>query len=105
MQSHAPKSRAFISYATADKVFVQWLADSLAALNVRLWVDYAEIRVGDSIVERINEGLGRADTLVVVLSRASVQSRWVKQELNSAFFQSVSTKQLRILPVLMEYCE
>jgi hypothetical protein len=45
-----------------------------------------------------------ADYLVIVLSRASVSSRWVEEELNAALSNQISGKGV-VLPVLLEDCE
>jgi TIR domain-containing protein len=55
-------------------------------------------------VGKISEGLKDADYLVVVLSQASVSSRWVEQELNAALTNQIAGKGI-VLPVLLEDCE
>lgn len=61
--------------------------------------------MGDSIVEKVFDGLSASDTLVVVLSPASVTSRWVKEELDASVMRRLSEGNIRILPVLLEDCE
>ena len=48
--------------------------------------------------------LKEADYLVIVLSQASVSSRWVELELNAALTNQISGKGV-VLPVLLEDCE
>lgn len=64
-----------------------------------------EIKVGDSITEKINEAIRRNDYLIVVLSKASVKSEWVKKELNAALMKELKKKSVVVLPLLMEDCE
>lgn len=48
----------FISHASPDKAdFVQPLAEGLTAEGVRVWYDDFEINYGDSLREKIDEGL------------------------------------------------
>jgi len=100
------KPTVFISYCHADSGPVDWLADELEAGGVDVWIDKWKIKVGDSITERINEGITASDFLIVVLSRSSVNSRWVKEELNAATVKKIEEeKHAFILPVLLEDCE
>ena len=96
--------RVFVSYPGANKPFVKELVRALRSLAV-LWVDYLEIRVGDSIVDKVAEGLREADVLIVVLSKASVGSRWVTEEINAAFIAMVEGNGVRLCPALIESCD
>jgi formylglycine-generating enzyme required for sulfatase activity len=102
----ARKPTVFISYCHADSHFVDRLADDLKASGVDVWIDKWKIKVGDSITQKIDEGIGASDRLIVVLSRASVSSKWVREELNAATIKNVEReKHAYILPVLIEDCE
>jgi TIR domain len=56
----------FISYSHSDKDSVNKLAAHLAQNKVRVWVDTWKLRVGDSIVSRIQQAIQDASTLLVV---------------------------------------
>lgn len=99
------KPRVFISYSSQDKSFVDKLYDDLRPFKIFVWYDRWEIAVGDSIVDKISEGLETSVTLIIVLSQASVSSRWVKEELNTIIMRRMSDSDIRILPVLIESCE
>lgn len=100
------KPTAFVSYAHADSLFVDELVRKLKAHGVNVWIDKWEVRVGDSIVEKINHGIGAADYLLIVISQASVKSRWVAEELNAGIIKNVEdSKGAFILPVLIERVE
>src|SRR5207245_3829644 len=58
----------FICHASEDKAFVRRLVASLAALGVDCWFDEFELRIGDSLVAKIDEGLARSRHGDVVLS-------------------------------------
>lgn len=67
------KSRwtAFISHASEDKSSVaRPLANMLSERGVRVWVDESEIRVGDSLRNKIDEGLSHSEFGVIVLSHS-----------------------------------
>ena len=100
------KPVGFISYSHTDSKFADWLAEKLKASGVAVWIDKWEIKVGNSITQKINEGIIASDFLIVVLSRASVNSKWVREELNAATIRNVEQKKHAfILPVLIEECE
>jgi formylglycine-generating enzyme required for sulfatase activity len=100
------KPTVFISYSHADSHFVNQLADQLKASGVNVWIDKWMIKVGDSITHKINEGIGASDWLIVVLSCASVNSKWVREELSAATIRNIEQdKHAFILPVLIEDCE
>ena len=73
----------FLSYSHQDADFVGQLATRLVEADARVWVDTWEINVGDSLVDRIQEAIQDAGALLVVLSRASVESEWCRRELNA----------------------
>ena len=61
-----------ISYAHEDSAFVDVLAANLFKNRVPVWVDRWELKVGDSILRKIESAIQDADALLVVLSKASV---------------------------------
>lgn len=97
--------RVFLSHSTQDKDFVENLASRLTKAGLDVWYDKWEIRVGDSIAEKIEDGISASDFLIVVLSKNSVKSPWVRRELDAAITREISRKGAYILPVLAENCE
>jgi hypothetical protein len=100
-----PGRTAFISYAHRDASFVARLAEDLVASGVGVWLDRWEIKVGHSISDRIQEGIQDSDYLVIVLSPNSVNSSWVREELNAARIRQLESRQVVVLPVLYQDCE
>ena len=93
----------FISHASEDKDrFVRPLAEALRARGVTVWYDEWELRVGESLVDRINEGLGRSQFGVVVLSPAFFTRNWSRAELQA--FATLEMQQSRslLLPVWLD---
>jgi hypothetical protein len=95
----------FMSHNHRDKTFVRALAQDLRALGVTVWLDEAEIRVGDSLIEKISTGIDAMRFLGVVLSPNSVDSRWVKEELNQALVNQLSSHGGTVLPIMLVDCE
>jgi len=98
-------SSIFLSYNKADKRFVQKFADRLTKTGVFVWLDERELNIGDPFIDRISKAIDRADYVGAILSRNSVQSSWVKKELELAMTKEIKGKKVVILPVLIEDCE
>ena len=73
--------------------------------GLNVWYDQWEIRVGDSLISKIDDGIKSQDYLVVVLSKASVSSEWVRRELNAGLMKELSQMRVVVLPLLIEECE
>ncbi len=95
----------FISYSSKDREFVSRLASDLRALGISVWWDKWEMKVGDSLSRKIQDGIAQAGWLAVVLSRNSVCSPWVERELNAAMVRELESKQVFVLPVLADDCD
>lgn len=95
----------FLSHSSADKTFVEKLAKDLEGVGVNVWFDKWEIKVGDSLTGKIEEGLQANDYLGLVLSPAAVASEWVKAELSAAWCRQMSSRKIVVLPILYQDCE
>ena len=97
--------KLFISYSHKDQGFVQKLAADLRYLGADLWIDFAEIKVGDSLIERIRQGIDGSEFVAVVLSQHSIDSNWVQREMDVAMNQEIIGKRIRVLPILLDDVE
>ncbi len=95
----------FISYSHQDKDFVNQFAAHLMQHRTWIWVDRWELSVGDSIVQKVQEAIKDASALIVVLSKASVNSEWCKKELSAGLVRELDEKRVIVLPALIEDCE
>ncbi|MFG5778870.1 toll/interleukin-1 receptor domain-containing protein [Comamonas sp. J-3] len=95
----------FLSHNSQDKPFVRRLARDLDVHGVKCWIDEAEIKVGDSLIEKIRQGLDSMSYVAVVLSPDSVNSAWVQKEIDVAMNQEILGKQVKVLPLLYRKCE
>jgi len=93
---------AFISHSTKDKPFVRKLAADLVSNGVKVWLDEQRILVGDSIPEKIAQGLAESDFFLVVVSKNSVESAWVSKELNTALVQEIERRKVTVLPIKLD---
>jgi hypothetical protein len=96
--------RVFLSHTSADKPFVSRLAVDLRGNNVPVWYDRWELKVGDSLLRRIDEGITGSGFLAVVLSENSTKSAWVEKELHAAIAREMDEKRVFVLPLLIDDC-
>lgn len=93
---------AFLSHSSKDKPFVRRLAADLVAHGVKVWLNEQRILVGDSIPEKIAQGLAESDFFLIVISRNSVESSWVKRELNSALVHEIERRKVKVMPIRLD---
>jgi hypothetical protein len=92
----------FISHASEDKDAVtRPLAEELRSRGVKVWLDEAELRIGDSLRRKVDAGLARSRFGVVILSRAFFAKGWPQYELDGIVSRSVSGEQT-LLPLWHE---
>lgn len=95
----------FISYNHRDNEFAERLSLEIIRENIKVWKDSWRIGVGDSLIGKIQSGLEGADFLCVILSKNSIESAWVKKELNAAFIREIEESKITILPVVIDEVE
>ena len=90
----------FICHASDDKdEVVRPLAILLRKQGRRVWVDEVEIKLGDSLRQKIDDGLARSRFGLVVLSPAFFGKHWPRLELDGlAARENLSGKKV-VLPV------
>lgn len=95
-------SSIFLSHSHADKPFARKLATDLRKAGHAVWIDEAEINIGDSLIEKIRDGLDQVDFVAAILSSASIASPWVTRELDIASNREMEEKRVVVLPLLLE---
>lgn len=93
-------SHIFFSYSRDDSEFVLDLAKKLRAEGRNVWLDQLDIETGERWDRSIEKALEEADVLLVVLSKTSVDSDNVMDEVSFALEEGK-----RVLPVLYEDCD
>lgn len=89
----------FISHATEDKDdFVRPLAAALTSLGLKVWFDEWTLTLGDSLRQKIDEGLLASDFGILVLSKDFFAKPWPKAELGGLFAREMHGRKV-ILPV------
>lgn len=95
----------FVSYAQADKGVARQVAEALRDAGLLVWIDAWDLAPGDSIAERIDQGIASSDILLVLLSQSSVASQWVQKELSTALSGELRDRAITVIPALIEDCD
>ncbi len=95
-------SSAFLSYSHEDKAFARRLAADLRRNGHIVWIDEGEIKVGDSLIEKIRDGIDRVDYVIALISNASINSPWVKKELDIASNREMEQGRVVVLPAILD---
>ena len=100
--SQAPLgATVFISHSHADKKrFVESFVNALISRGLNIWYDSRDLRVGESFWDRIGTEVDRSMFVIVVLSKNSLRSAGVGEELRIARLQNVS--RVKVLPILID---
>lgn len=94
--------KIFLSHNSKDKPFVRRLGQAFSRYGVKTWIDEGEIKVGQSLIEKISNGIVESDYFGIILSKNSIQSEWVNKELKIALHKEIKEKKLSILPILLD---
>ena len=73
----------FICHASDDKeAIAQPIHKALTEVGLHAWLDESEIRLGQSIRQKINEGLASCRSATVILSRPFFSKNWTQYEMD-----------------------
>jgi len=97
--------QVFISYSHADFDFVNQFAALLLSFDLNVWKDSKDIPIGGNIPKVIYQGIKDASHFCCIISKASVGSAWVEEELSFAKIRQLGSSGLRIIPVLIDDVE
>lgn len=91
---------AFLSHSGNDASAAERLARDLRKQGVDVWYAEWEIKPGQSLRRKIDEGIDRATHFLVLLTPASLKSEWVQTELDAALVKRISGA-CRLIPILL----
>ena len=98
--------KVFLSYKRGSQAesTAETIAHRLSQQNMNVWFDKWEIKAGDSVVGKIEEGFKEGDACLVFLDRQYGSSDWCTKEMNTALTKAIN-ENFTIIPILAEECE
>jgi hypothetical protein len=89
----------FISHASEDKDdIVRSLANAQISKKLNVWYDEFTLRIGDSLRQKIDQGLSSSRVGLVVLSPNFISKGWTNYELDGIVTRAISGEQV-LLPI------
>jgi uncharacterized protein YjbI with pentapeptide repeats len=92
----------FISYSSKNQLFADRLYADLQNKGVRCWLASEDLKIGDKIRIGIDESIRFHDKLLLVLSKHSVASDWVEQEVETALARERKEKRTVLFPIRLD---
>ena len=81
---------AFLSYGIEDIALAEKLALAMQSHGIETWWDKWCIRPGDSLRQKVDEGLGNCTHFIVLLTPTSINKPWVNQEMDAGFIRKLN---------------
>ena len=101
--------QVFLSHTSSDKDVVEPIGAFLAKRGLTVWLDAWSMTPGDSLINKIAEGLESSDRIVVFLSPDSVESNWVRKEVATGLVMELAEEKglgdKFIVPALLVPCK
>lgn len=95
-----PKNKVFCSYSSHDKDIVINIVNLLKSKGVDVWFDQLDIELGGRWDEQIEMALEEATSFLLFMSKTSLESSNVMDEISIAISDGK-----KLIPVLIEECE
>jgi hypothetical protein len=93
----------FLSHSSADKETVLKVIEAFKKANISYWVDHEQIKFGDSIIAKIEEGLQKSKSVVVCLSEKLITSGWCRAEYGAILYREFSgDTSRRVIPLSLD---
>jgi TIR domain-containing protein len=92
----------FLNHSSKDKTVVRALAERLRADGLRVWLDEWEIRPGDNIPAKIEEGLEQSRVLVLCMSSHAFGGDWPQLEASTFRFRDPLNRRRRFIPLRLD---
>ena len=94
--------RIFLSYSHQDQKYADLLTKHLSEAGHDVWQDKLNLKLGDNLIEKVNQGIKEAQALIVIVSESSLRSKWVMHEFSALALGDLSSESRKIIPVLID---
>jgi non-specific serine/threonine protein kinase len=94
--------KIFISYSRNDSEFAEELIAWLRADKLDVWIDTRQLQPGDEFIEVIRDAIANCDAFIVLVSRDSTGSEWVKLEISIALERKELNPDFKLIPCRLD---
>ena len=92
-------ANVFISHRNCDSSDAERVAQELRLAGHDVWLDLWDINLGDSIIDKMNDGLEGSTYVVVCYSNSGIISPWMSREWMSALARQLNGCNVKIVPI------
>ncbi len=92
----------FISYTSHDEEAAKKIYAELDSKGIRSWFAHEDLKIGERFRGVIANEIRRRDKLLVILSRQSIRSAWVRREVKLALEEEERTKKTVLFPIRLD---
>lgn len=89
---------AFLSYAGEDSKFATELVGGLKTRGLRIWYAPLNLKVGDKLLDSIEEGMRISSSGILLISRDYLNKGWTNYEMDTLIRQNIE-KSKKIYPI------
>jgi hypothetical protein len=101
--TQAYRFQVFLSHSRDDRPLVGKLMDQLRAAGITYWVDEEQIKFGDQIIAKIEDGLRDSRYVVACLGEGYARSGWCRAEYGSILYREFSgDTSRRVIPMTLD---
>jgi len=97
--------KVFLSHSSSDKPFVREFNRILNVIGIETFLDERDIKLGESIPPRIYKEISEVDRVFYFISKISIKSKWVEEELSIAKMREKQLADVFVLPILIDKIE
>lgn len=91
--------KVFLSFASEDEDLAAEIARKLQGTGIDTWWSQWCIRAGDSIRQRIDEGLAECTHFIVLLTPQSIGKPWVNAEIDAGLIRKLGDESVHFIPL------
>lgn len=92
----------FISYSHKDQKFARRLHSDLQANGIACWFAPHDMTIGSKNLDSIFSAINNREKLLLILSKNSIASGWVEDEVHAAFESERYSRQTKLFPVRID---
>jgi hypothetical protein len=96
--------RAFISHNKKDSQIAQKIGSYLVENHIDVWFDRWSVYAGDSLTDEISKGIIASNVFILLASKNSMASKWVKEELKIALNRRIADQDFRFITIKLDDC-
>ena len=94
--------QCFVSYSHQDAGFAGRLVVWLGAAGIPVWLDETSLGVGEKVARALPDEMSQCRGMLLLASRRSMESNWVRQEINAALLENVENPAFAITIIRLE---